>query len=89
VNYIAMEQYRKPESWRWWKSAYSTTFREQKFQNLEKYSKEVQSWKIDYALSDKTIWETLTNSWIQGWKWVWECWIQPPSATFEKSQKVI
>jgi hypothetical protein len=72
VNYIAMEQYRKPESGRWWKAAYSTTFREQKFQNLEKYSKEAQSWKIDYALNDKVIWKTLTNSWIQGWKWVWE-----------------
>lgn len=72
VNYIAMEQYRKPESWRWWKSSYSNLFREQKFQKLEEYSKEAQSWKIDYALNDKTIWDTLTNSWIQGWKWVWE-----------------
>lgn len=72
VNYIAMEQYRKPESWRWWKSAYSTSFREEKFRKLEEYSKEAQSGKIDYALNDKTIWDTLTSSWIQGWKWVWE-----------------
>lgn len=72
VNYIAMEQYRKPESWRWWKSAYSTSFREEKFIKLEEYSKEAQEGKIDYALWDRTIWDTLTSSWIQGWKWVWE-----------------
>jgi len=75
VNYIAMEQYRKPESWRWWKSAYSTTFREQKFQKLEEYSKEAQSWKIDYALYDKVIWKTLIDNWIwkkwdNVWKWL-------------------
>ena len=87
VNYIAMEQYRKPESWRWWKSAYSTTFREQKFQNLEKYSKEAQSWKIDYALNDWIIWKNLTDNWIWNkWENVWK-WLLEKS-WFEKWEKV-
>jgi len=84
VNYIAMEQYRKTESWRWWKAAYSTTFREQKFQKLEEESIKAQSWKIDYALNDKIIWKTLTNSWIQDWKWVWE-WLLKKS-WFDKTE---
>lgn len=75
VNYIAMEQYIKPESWKWWKSTYSTSFREEKFKKLKEYSKEVQSWKIDYALNDKVIWKTLTDFWIWNkwenvWKWL-------------------
>lgn len=87
VNYIAMEQYRKPESGRWWKAAYSTTFREQKFQNLEKFSKEAQSWKIDYALNDKTIWKSLTDNWIwKKWENVWR-WLLEKS-WFEKWEKI-
>lgn len=87
VNYIATEQYRKPESWRWWKTAYSTSFREQKFQNLEKYSKEVQSGKIDYALKDQVIWKSLVDNWIwKKWNNVWK-WLLEKS-WFEKWEKI-
>ena len=82
-----MEQYRKPESGRWWKAAYSTTFREQKFQKLEEYSKEAQSWKIDYALNDETIWKALTDNWIwKKWENVWK-WLLEKSL-FEKWEKI-
>ncbi len=87
VNYIATEQYRKPESGRWWKSAYSTTLRETKFQNLEKYSKEAQSGKIDYALNDKVIWKSLAENWIwKKWDNIWK-WLLEKS-WFEKWEKI-
>ncbi len=87
VNYIATEQYRKPESGRWWKSAYSNTLRETKFQNLEKYSKEAQSGKIDYALKDKIIWKSLTENWIwKKWDNIWK-WLLEKS-WFEKWEKI-
>lgn len=87
LNYISTEQYRKPESGRWWKSAYSTTLRETKFQNLEKYSKEAQSWKIAYALNDKIIWKSLTENWIwKKWDNIWK-WLLEKS-WFEKWEKI-
>lgn len=87
VNYIAMEQYRKTESWRWWKAAYSTTFREQKFQKLEEESIKAQLWKIDYALNDKIIWKTLIDNWIwKKWDNIWK-WLLEKS-WFEKWEKI-
>jgi len=35
-------------------------------------------------LNDKIIWKTLTNSWIQDWKWVWE-WLLKKS-WFDKTE---
>ena len=44
-----------------------------KYSNLEKYSKEVQEWKINYALKDWEIEWVLTSKWIwKDWKSVWE-----------------
>lgn len=48
------------------------TWEPSKYLNLEKYSKEAQEWKIDYALKDEFIWDTLTTSWMKKWQWVWE-----------------
>lgn len=73
IMYLNKEpEYRKAENGRWWKTWYSTTPREEKFQKLEEFSKETQDGKISYALNDKTIWDTLQVSWLNTWKWVEE-----------------
>lgn len=73
IMYLNKEpEYRKAENGRWWKSWYTITPREEKFQKLEEFSKETQVGKISYALWDKSIWETLQKNWLQNWKWVWE-----------------
>ena len=49
------------------------TWTASKFKNLERYSKEAQEWKIDYALKDLDIEWVLTQKWIwKDWKSVWE-----------------
>lgn len=71
--YLSTDSYRKPENWRGWKGFNTNQVDPNKrYQKLEEYSKEAQTWKISYALSDRTIWETLQISWLQSWKWVWE-----------------
>ncbi len=48
------------------------TWLEQKYADLQKFSKEAQEWKIDYVLKDRVISSTITDSWFKKWKWVWE-----------------
>lgn len=70
---FSTESYRKPESWRAWKTI-NTDYPDasKKFENLEKYSKETREWWVTQALWDKTIWQTLEAEWLKWWKWVWE-----------------
>lgn len=67
-----------------------------KYIKLEKYSKEAQSGKIDYALKDDIIWQRLTENWIWKnweniWKWLLEkSWFKTwekvePKTKFEKN----
>ncbi len=73
IAYIWWDSYMKPENGRWWKN-YNTNLVDpsKRYERLERYSSETQSWRIFYVLNDKTIWETLQTSWLQSWKWVWE-----------------
>ena len=67
-----------------------------KYRNLEKFSKEAQSWKIDYVLKDEVIWWKIMENWIwrnweNVWKWLLEKswfkrWEKPePKNKFEKN----
>ena len=67
-----------------------------KYKDLDKYSKEAQLGKIDYALNDKIIWKTLVENWIwkkwdNVWKWLLEkSWFKKwekiePKTKFEKN----
>lgn len=70
---LSVVNYRKPESGRAWKTINSNQVDPAKrFQRLERYSSETQTWKISYALNDKTIWETLQTTWFNAGKWVGE-----------------
>jgi hypothetical protein len=71
--YLNSDSYTKPENWRWWKK-YNPNNPDpnKRYEILEKYSKETSKWWVWQAIWDKTIWETLENSWLQWWKWVWE-----------------
>lgn len=73
IAYIWWDSYMKPENGRWWKN-YNTNLVDpsKRYERLERYSSETQSWKISYALNDKTIWETIQSNWLNAWKWVWE-----------------
>jgi hypothetical protein len=70
---LSVVNYRKPESGRAWKPINTSQVDPAKrFQRLERYSSETQTWKISYALNDKTIWETLQTTWLNAGKWVGE-----------------
>ncbi len=73
IAYIWWDSYMKPENGRWWKN-YNTNLVDpnKRYERLERYSSETQTWKISYALNDKTIWETIQSNWLNAWKWVWE-----------------
>lgn len=73
IAYVWWNSYMKPENGRWWKN-YNTNLVDpnKRYERLERYSSETQTWKISYALNDKTIWETIQSNWLNAWKWVWE-----------------
>lgn len=73
IAYIWGDSYIKPENGRGGKN-YNTNLVDpaKRYERLEKNSIEIQTWKISYALNDKTIWETIQSNWLNSWKWVWE-----------------
>jgi hypothetical protein len=87
MNNMILEQYKKPECWKWNPAYNSTTFREQKFQKLKEYSKKAQSWELGYALHDKTMFKILKDNWIwKEWENIWE-WLLEKSL-FRKWEKL-